>query len=89
MTAVVAKIAQMVAKYGDKAVVAYNRKFDKSQSSLLCFNPKSVAIQLNTEEELMLIQLKVSYDRILSHHLRQMPSSSFYTDERGISLGQN
>ncbi len=89
VTAVVAKIAQMVAKYGDKAVVAYNRKFDKSQSSLLCFNPKSVAIQLNTEEELMLIQLKVSYDRILSHHLRQMPSSSFYTDERGISLGQN
>ncbi|MGP1911691.1 MAG: histidinol dehydrogenase [Candidatus Hodgkinia cicadicola] len=88
VTEIVAKIFQMVAKYGDKAIMAYNRKFDKSKSNLLCFNPKSIAIHLNSEEEKMLIQLKVSYDRILSHHLHQMPSSSFYTDDHGISLGQ-
>ncbi|MGP1916117.1 MAG: histidinol dehydrogenase [Candidatus Hodgkinia cicadicola] len=85
----VAKIAQMVAKYGDKAVMAYNRKFDQSKSNLLCFNPKAITISLNSEEERMLIQLKISYDRILSYHLQQMPSSNFYTDERGICLGQN
>ncbi|MGP1922969.1 MAG: histidinol dehydrogenase [Candidatus Hodgkinia cicadicola] len=89
VTTLVAKIAQMVAKYGDKAVMAYNREFDKSKSNLLCFNPKSIKIKLTSEEEKTLIQLKVSYDRILSYHLRQMPSSEFYTDDRGISLGQN
>ncbi|MGP1918124.1 MAG: histidinol dehydrogenase, partial [Candidatus Hodgkinia cicadicola] len=88
VTETVAKIAQMVAKYGDKAVMAYNRKFDKSKSNLLCFNPKSIKIHLTSEEEKLLIQLKVSYDRIMSHHLTQMPSSKFYTDDRGISLGQ-
>ncbi|MGP1916025.1 MAG: histidinol dehydrogenase [Candidatus Hodgkinia cicadicola] len=85
----VAKIMQMVAKYGDKAVMAYNRKFDQSKSNLLCFNPKTIAINLNTEEERMLIQLKISYDRIMSYHLQQMPLANFYTDDRGISLGQN
>ncbi|MGP1925430.1 MAG: histidinol dehydrogenase, partial [Candidatus Hodgkinia cicadicola] len=89
VTTLVAKIAQMVAKYGDKAVMAYNREFDKSKSNLLCFNPKSIKIKLTSEEEKTLIQLKVSYDRILSYHLQQMPSSEFYTDDRGISLGQN
>ncbi|MFP3018947.1 MAG: histidinol dehydrogenase [Candidatus Hodgkinia cicadicola] len=88
VTALVAKISQMVAKYGDKAIIAYNRMFDKSKSNLLCFNPKSIAIHLTDEEERLLIQLKVSYDRILSYHLNQMPSSSFYTDERGVCLGQ-
>ncbi|MGP1918548.1 MAG: histidinol dehydrogenase [Candidatus Hodgkinia cicadicola] len=85
----VAKIMQMVAKYGDKAVMAYNRKFDQSKSNLLCFNPKTIAINLNNEEERMLIQLKISYDRIMSYHLQQMPLANFYTDDRGISLGQN
>ncbi|MGP1912414.1 MAG: hypothetical protein ACTS53_00940 [Candidatus Hodgkinia cicadicola] len=43
----------MVVKYDDKVIMIYiyNRKFDKSKSNLLCFNPKSIAIHLNGEEE--------------------------------------
>ncbi|MGP1922562.1 MAG: histidinol dehydrogenase [Candidatus Hodgkinia cicadicola] len=48
-----------------------------------------MAINLNSEAEWMLIQLKFSYDRILSYHLQQMHYQIFYTAERGICLVQN
>ncbi|MFP3038962.1 MAG: histidinol dehydrogenase [Candidatus Hodgkinia cicadicola] len=82
------KITQMVSKYGDEAVMAYNKKFDKSKSDILCFNPKSAQIRLNDEDTKALVQFKILYDRILSYHCKQMPSSSFYSDNCNLSLGQ-
>ncbi|XXN19728.1 MAG: histidinol dehydrogenase [Candidatus Hodgkinia cicadicola] len=82
--ALVSKMASVIKTYGDKAVLAYNYKFDNSEHKCLRLR---VAGLKNTLDLRTLFTLKFAYDRIMAYHVHQLPLSTFYRDAKGVKLG--
>ncbi len=84
VSALALKIAQMVSAYADKAVIAYNRKFDSLETKLLRV---STASSIAATDIKALFSLKMAYDRIVKFHSCQMPTGIFCRDQLGVKLG--
>ncbi len=84
VSALVSKIASVIKVHGDKAVLAYNYRFDGSKNKLLRL---CVAKLANTLDIRTLFILKLAYDRIVAYHTHQLPLNTFYRDNKGVRLG--
>lgn len=78
-----------VRKNGDTALVAYTKRFDR-------FDPQETGLRIPGEEAQAAFEsiadetreaLIFARDRIRSHHQRQRPEDSRYTDAIGVELG--
>ncbi|WGS83614.1 MAG: histidinol dehydrogenase [Candidatus Hodgkinia cicadicola] len=82
--ALASKIVGMVKLHGDKAVLAYNRKFDGASFKRLRLRVSCLPNSLSIRE---LFNLKLAYDRIVAYHIHQLPTASFFRDSSGVRLG--
>ncbi|XXM93492.1 histidinol dehydrogenase [Candidatus Hodgkinia cicadicola] len=82
--ALASKIVGMVKLHGDKAVLAYNRKFDGACCRRLRLRVSSLPNGVSIRE---LFNLKLAYDRIVAYHIHQLPTASFFRDSLGVRLG--
>ncbi|XXN13603.1 MAG: histidinol dehydrogenase [Candidatus Hodgkinia cicadicola] len=84
VSALVLKIASVIRAHGDKALLAYNRKFDgiNNKCMRLC-----VGNLVNTLDLRTLFSLKFAYDRVMTYHVHQLPLNVFYRDSTGVRLG--
>ncbi len=80
----VLKIASVIKTHGDKALLAYNQKFDGVSSKCLRL---CVGNLINTLDLRTLFSFKFTYDRVLAHYACQLPSNVFYRDNTGVRLG--
>ncbi|XNX62354.1 MAG: histidinol dehydrogenase [Candidatus Hodgkinia cicadicola] len=84
VSALALRIAHMISVHADKAIMAYNKKFDNSEERLLRV---ATASSLAGVDIRSLFNLKAAYDRIVNFHSRQLPMGNFYRDELGAKLG--
>ncbi|XXM93293.1 MAG: histidinol dehydrogenase [Candidatus Hodgkinia cicadicola] len=84
VSAMVLKIASVVRSHGDKAILAYNRKFDGVKHKYLRLRVANLSNSLDIRA---LFNLKFAYDRIAAYHAYQRPLGMFYRDSIGIKLG--
>lgn len=84
VSALVLKIASVIKAHGDKALLAYNQKFDgvNNKCMRLC-----VGSLVNTLDLRALFNLKFAYDRVVAYHVYQLPLNVFYRDNIGVRLG--
>ncbi|AHL31002.1 MAG: Histidinol dehydrogenase [Candidatus Hodgkinia cicadicola] len=84
VSALVLKIASVIKTHGDKALLAYNRKFEgvNNRRIRLC-----VGSLINTLDLRALFSLKFAYDRVATYHAHQLPLNVFYRDGAGVRLG--
>jgi histidinol dehydrogenase len=87
--AAVREIIAAVRRNGDAALAAFTRRFDR-------FDPAAAGPRVKEAEIAgavaacdpeALAALKLAYERIDSHHRRQLPRDERYTDEVGAELG--
>ncbi|AUG34221.1 Histidinol dehydrogenase [Candidatus Hodgkinia cicadicola] len=79
-----AKIASVIKTHGDKALLAYNRKFDGVNNKCLRL---CVGNMINTLDLRTLFSFKFAYDRVMTHHAYELPPNAFYRDSAGVRLG--
>ncbi len=84
VSALVSKIASVIKTHGDKALLAYNRKFDGVNNKCLRL---CVGNLINTLDLRTLFSLKFACDKVAAYHAYQLPSSVFYRDSTGVRLG--
>ncbi len=76
-------IIENIIKHKDKAIIAYNYKFDKIKTNKL-----KVPVKLPKTIDLpSLFNIKMAYDRIRAHHQLQIPKNVFIKDKAGIITG--
>ncbi len=78
------KIASVIKTHGDKALLAYNQKFDGINNKCLRL---CVGSLINTLDLRTLFSFKFAYDRALTYHACRLPPSAFYRDNAGVRLG--
>jgi histidinol dehydrogenase len=86
----VLKILNLVKNDGDKAIIEICNKFDNANFK----NPQDLLVsQKEIDESIdkinpeLLQALKLSYQRILSYHKKQLPEDFIYEDDIGVTLG--
>lgn len=86
---VVRAIIDDVRARGDAAVLDYTRKFDRLDltADKLRFSAEEIAAARSKVSNDVADALRLAHDRIKSHHARQKPEDSFYTDALGVRLG--
>ncbi|AUG33880.1 Histidinol dehydrogenase [Candidatus Hodgkinia cicadicola] len=84
VSALVSKIASVIKTHGDKALLAYNQKFDGIGNKCLRL---CVGSLINTLDLRTLFSFKFAYDRVMTYHAYQLPSNAFYRDNTGVRLG--
>lgn len=86
---IVRDIIADVRKNGDEALFRYTEKFDRIdlKSEGLSVSPDEIAAAKTKVPAETLAALTVAHDRIRSHHERQKPENTEYTDETGTTLG--
>lgn len=82
--ALVLKIASVIKTHGDKALLAYNQKFDGINNKCLRL---CVGNLINTLDLRTLFSLKFAFDRVVTYHAYQLPLNVFYRDSAGVRLG--
>ncbi|MCF6343993.1 MAG: histidinol dehydrogenase [Devosiaceae bacterium] len=78
-----------VRKNGDEALLKYNKKFDNYDVDIenLRFSKAEIENALKQVPKDIIDALKIAYERIYSHHKKQLPKSDIYQDELGVTLG--
>lgn len=84
VSALVLKIASVIRAHGDKALLAYNQRFDGVKNKCMRLR---VSDLVNTLDLRTLFSLKFAYDRVVTYHVHQLPLSVFYRDNTGVRLG--
>ena len=85
---IVADIIADVRANGDKAVLAYNKKFDKAELESLLVSPEEMAEAVAAVEPEFLAILEQAAENIRAFHSRQVRNSFVIADKPGIVLGQ-
>ena len=88
VSAIVADIIANVQKNGDKAVLEYNRKFDKAQLETLAVSPEEIQEAFDTVEPEFLRILKQAAQNIRAFHEKQVRNSFIMNGAPGVILGQ-
>ncbi len=81
-------IADVVAD-GDKALIAYSKKFDRVDLAKvgLEVSAEEIAAAEQAAAPEALAALRLAHERIISFHERQRPSDVIFTDPLGVELG--
>ncbi len=80
----VLKMIKMISIYGDKAVLAYNKKFENTDSRIMRIKVKGDISNVDIRD---LFKIKAEYDRILQYHSYQKNNDIFYKDNLNVTLG--
>lgn len=87
---IVNEIITTVKKDGDKALISYCNKFDKTNfktaSDLLVCRSEIENSDKNIDKKVKLA-LKKAYQRIKSYHQKQLPKDLQFSDKEGVKLG--
>ncbi len=85
----VAAIIADVRQRGDAAVVELTNRFDQADVTLdsLVISAEEIATAAAGVADHIRGALQTAHDRIWSHHARQKPEDSIYTDHLGVTLG--
>ncbi len=86
--AVVSEILANVKKNGDKAVLEYNRKFDRAELDCLQVSEEEISEAFAAVEPRFLSILEEAAENIRAFHSKQVRSSFVIADKPGIVLGQ-
>ena len=83
------QIIANVRKHGDKALIEYTSEFDRLEltAETLRVTPQEIEAAYGAASKVTVEALKFAHERIVSHHLRQMPKDERYTDSIGVELG--
>ena len=85
---IVAEIIENVRENGDRALLEYNRKFDKAEMDALQVSPEEIDEAFRSVEPEFLDILREAAENIRSFHSRQVRNSFVIADKPGIVLGQ-
>jgi histidinol dehydrogenase len=85
----VQKIIADVVADGDKALIAYSKKFDRVDLAELglAVSAEEIAAAERAAAPEALAALRLAHERIISFHERQRPSDVIFTDPLGVELG--
>ncbi|MEJ0051410.1 MAG: histidinol dehydrogenase [Methylovirgula sp.] len=85
----VQKIIADVVADGDKALIAYSKKFDRVDLAEvgLEVSAEEIAAAEQAAAPEALAALRLAHERIISFHERQRPSDVIFTDPLGVELG--
>ena len=86
--AIVADIIADVRANGDKAVLAYNLKFDKAELTTLLVSEAEIDEAFASVDPEFLTILEQAAENIRNFHSKQVRSSFVIADKPGIVLGQ-
>ena len=86
--AIVADIIANVRAKGDKAVLEYNKKFDKADLTALLVSQEEIDEAFATVEPEFLSILQQAAENIRNFHAKQVRNSFVIADKPGIVLGQ-
>ena len=86
--AVVSEIIANVRENGDRAVLEYNRKFDKADLETLQVSEKEIEAAFAAVEPRFLSILEQAAENIRAFHAKQVRNSFVIADKPGIVLGQ-
>lgn len=89
---VVKKIISEVKKDGDKALISYSNKFDKTSfktSKDLLISEKEISNSEKLLDKKLRDALKLAFRRIKAYHKKQLPKDFDFTDEIGVKLGNH
>jgi histidinol dehydrogenase len=86
---VVSDIISAVRKNGDEALIEFSAKFDRVELTAqnIHFSEKEIKQAVNDTKKDVIKALEFAYERIYSHHERQMPKNDIYQDDIGVILG--
>jgi histidinol dehydrogenase len=90
VSATVLAITKEVKKNGDKALISYSNKFDKTSfksSADLLVSSKEIANSEKLLEKDVKEALKMAYQRIFDYHKKQLPKDFNFQDAAGVKLG--
>ena len=89
VTKVVTNIIADVRKGEDDALIKYCAKFDNLNiaASDLRFSANEIATAYKQVPKEVIKSLNIAYQRIYSHHEKQLPTDHIYQDELGVTLG--
>ncbi|PIM96590.1 Histidinol dehydrogenase [Candidatus Hodgkinia cicadicola] len=79
----VTKMEEVISKYSDKALMAYNKRLDNITSKLLRIK---VVHDIRGIDLRTLFDAKLIYDKALIYHSSQLVGDKFYVDKDGIIL---
>ena len=88
VAAVVREIIADVRGNGDRAVLAYNRKFDKAELETLLVSEEEIQEAFATVEPEFLRILNTAAENIRAFHSKQVRNSFVMTERPGVILGQ-
>ncbi len=80
----ITRMEELISKYSDKALMAYNEKLDNVTSRLLRIK---VIHDIKGIDLRVLFEIKTLYDRLLRYHSNQVLRDKFYVDKDGVILG--
>ncbi|PIM96449.1 Histidinol dehydrogenase [Candidatus Hodgkinia cicadicola] len=80
----ITRMEELISKYSDKALMAYNEKLDNVTSRLLRIK---VVHDIKGIDLRVLFEIKTLYDRLLRYHSNQVLRDKFYVDKDGVILG--
>ncbi len=86
---IVRDIIKQVKIRGDEALIELGAKFDKIEltSKTLRFSDAEIDDAYKQTPKDVISALELAYQRITSHHKKQLPKSEIYTDTQGVKLG--
>ncbi|MBX3578640.1 MAG: histidinol dehydrogenase [Rhizobiaceae bacterium] len=72
---------------GDRALVDYTRRFDRTDVAALRVSRADIDAAYAASDPATVEALRFAHARIAAHHARQKPADDFYTDQAGVGLG--
>lgn len=90
VTKTVSEIISQVQKNGDKALISYSNKFDKTnfkKSADLLVSSKEIENSEKLISKDVRDALKMAYGRIKDYHQKQLPKDFQFFDKTGVELG--
>jgi histidinol dehydrogenase len=92
VTKTVEAIISDVKKNGDKALISYSNKFDKTdfkKAEELLVSQKEIENSEKLINKEVRDALKMAYERIRNYHQKQLPKDFYFKDKQGIELGNH
>lgn len=92
VTKTVTEIIENTKKNGDKALISFSNKFDKTsykKSQDFIVSKKEFELAEKALGKDIKDALKTAYKRIVNYHKKQLPTDFYFTDETGVELGNS
>ncbi len=88
VSSIVSEIIENVRKLGDKAILEYNKKFDKADITTLKVTEEEINEAFSKTDSEFIEILKLAKKNVERYHLQQVRSGFYLDDECGAIVGQ-